>query len=758
MLTWTELPDKTGLTMTAHTGTWLELINRFETVGTFPGKDSCPLIKGAIFGDKRSANGSLRTNENVQAITFIEGDYDGEIVTMEQAQAMLERRGIKALIYPSPSNGLVNPPHSHGGPRWRVIALLAMTRPPADRAGLVARLNGALGGILAGESFTLSQGYFFGDTKTNDYRVLVTFDNPEEGTCIDDLDALDEIAKGKTMVPTTPSAPSRANAAPQRPANADPAVIRDLRSALTALRADDRVLWVAVGHALKTLGEQGRSLWLEWSQTSAKYEAQDAATKWDSFNPTNTGHKSVFAKAQAAGWVNPASKVNSASLTIDNETGEILPPMLKPVSVSDVHTNPSQPPQFVWDDYLPRGVVTLMGAHGGTGKSTIALMLGVCTALGRPLFGVDTVQCKTLFVSLEDSAHIVRHRLAFICSLWDINPASLDGKLHIVDGTENPELFSADSRGAGETTATYSELRELVQFEDVGLVVVDNASDAYGGDEIQRRQVRAFIRALVDVARLNNCAVMLLAHVDKATSRARNAEGGEGYSGSTAWHNSARSRLFMTRTETGTLTIEHQKSNLGRCRERLTLEWPDAGLPQLLGNPIGDSDSPFAGVIERFEGRAADERAITLLKMIAEFESREQYCSPVATARNNVFAMLKSEPAFQRLKLNADRCKGIITQCQRAKWIEPVEYRTHDRKTRPRWTLTSEGRAISGLSAPCAPCIDESAERAESAGGAPCAPSCAGGVGEERAHFSIEEGAHLPPRNRTASNDKAGIT
>jgi putative DNA primase/helicase len=404
------------------------------------------------------------------------------------------------------------------------------------------------------------------------------------------------------------------------------------------------------------------------------------------------------------------------------------PPMLKPVSVSDVLTNPAPPPQFVWDGYLPRGVVSLLGAHGGTGKSTIAMMLGVCAALGRPLFGVDTVQCKTLFVSLEDSAHIVRHRLASICRTWGIDPAQLDNKLNIVDGTENPELFSADSRGAGDTTATYLELCRLVQSEGVGLVVVDNASDAYGGDEIQRRQVRAFIRSMVEVARLTNCAVMLLAHVDKNTSRARKAEGGEGYSGSTAWHNSARSRLFMTRTEMDTLKLEHQKSNLGKLREALTLEWPEAGLPQLMGNE--PADNPLNPFMQRVEGREEDERAIRVLRMLAEFEGRQQYCSPSPTARNNVFAMLKSEPAFQKLKLNADRCKRIVNQCQRAKWIEPVEYRARDRKSRDRWTLTTEGRAIAGLSAPCAPSAPRNNESAQSAGGAPCAPSCVGGVGE----------------------------
>lgn len=743
MLNWTELPDKSGTTMTAHSGTWPDLLERIRNAGTFPSKEKCPWVKLATFGAIRSPKGSLRHNDNTQAVYGIEGDYDGEVMTMEKAAHLLESYGIRAALYPSPSNTAEKP-------RWRVIAPLARQHTPAERAGLVARLNGALNGILAGESFTLSQGYFFGATPTNDYRVITTFDDPEDGRCIDDLDELDEIAIGKTAEPAPPSMDG--NALANAPAYADPAVVRDLRSALTALRADNRKLWVDVGHALKTIGDQGRSLWLEWSQTSDKYDPQDASTRWDTFNPTNTGYQSVFAKAQAAGWVNPASKSAQSSvtpintsmggLTIDNETGEVLPPMLKSVSVCDVLTNPSPPPAFIWDGYLPRGVVTLLGAHGGTGKSTIALMLSVCAALGRPLFGVDTVPCKVLFVSLEDGENIVRHRLAYICNVWGINPHDLHGRLHIVDGTEHPELFSAETRGAGETTRTYFEMRQLVQLEGVGLVVVDNASDAYGGDEIQRRQVRAFMRALGVVARLTNCAVLLLAHVDKNTSRARTAEGGEGYSGSTAWHNSARSRLFMTREKDGLLKLEHQKSNLGKMREPIKLEWPEANLPRLLESQSGGVD--LSGFAALQLGRADDERSIAVLKLIAEFESRGQYCHTPANSRSNVHAILKSDPAFLKLNMRKDDTSRIVTQCQRAKWIEGMEYRTKDRKTHDRWTLTAEGRLFAGLppvpSAPSAPSVPNEEHGADGAAAqrrAPSAPSGAGGVGVERAHISI---------------------
>jgi len=237
-------------------------------------------------------------------------------------------------------------------------------------------------------------------------------------------------------------------------------------------------------------------------------------------------------------------------------------PLLPVVDVAGVLSHPSAPPRFVWGQYLPRQQVALLGAHGGTGKSTIALMLAVCVASGRELFGHETEQGRVVFASLEDGADVVRHRLAFTCQQWGMAPHALAQNLVIADGTSHPELFTAERREQGHTTPSYAELRELAKR--AALLVVDNASDAYGGDEIQRQQVRAFIRCRAEIARAEDCAVLLLAHVDKGTSRTRKAEGGEGYSGSTAWNNSVRSRLFMARAEDGTLSLEHQKSNLVR--------------------------------------------------------------------------------------------------------------------------------------------------------------------------------------------------
>lgn len=62
--------------------------------------------------------------------------------------------------------------------------------------------------------------------------------------------------------------------------------LNELRSALFSLPADDRDIWVRIGHALKTLGEPGRALFMEWSATSPKHDPDADARTWDSFAPT----------------------------------------------------------------------------------------------------------------------------------------------------------------------------------------------------------------------------------------------------------------------------------------------------------------------------------------------------------------------------------------------------------------------------------------------------------------------------------------
>ena len=123
-------------------------------------KSDLPWLKLAAFGNERSDHGSLRHDANVLSISGVEADYDGEQLGFDSAVELLRRANVMALIYTSPS-------HQDEAPRWRVLCPASRALPPAERERLVARLNGLLGGMIARESFTLSQSYFYGSVNGN---------------------------------------------------------------------------------------------------------------------------------------------------------------------------------------------------------------------------------------------------------------------------------------------------------------------------------------------------------------------------------------------------------------------------------------------------------------------------------------------------------------------------------------------------------------------------------------------------------------
>lgn len=68
----------------------------------------------------------------------------------------------------------------------------------------------------------------------------------------------------------TQSYGGRADAGDSSAITLPPETVQHLRSALMSMRADDYELWIKCGMALKSLGDVGRGLWLEWSLTSEK--------------------------------------------------------------------------------------------------------------------------------------------------------------------------------------------------------------------------------------------------------------------------------------------------------------------------------------------------------------------------------------------------------------------------------------------------------------------------------------------------------
>jgi hypothetical protein len=239
-----------------------------------------------------------------------------------------------------------------------------------------------------------------------------------------------------------------------------------------------------------------------------------------------------------AGLAQPRSALRDAVVST-NPDAELIEPV--PVSLHDLFDAEPEPVAYVGEGLFPKGVVTLIGGHGGSGKTAVAFTLAAHLSAGRAWASRAMEQSRVLFLSCEDGAGVVRHKLWSVLKEYGIGRDEIGDRLRILDATDaDPVMFTETRTGSG-TTPLFDWLAGQCGEFGADVLIIDNASDTFAGNEVNRAQVRAFLRSLRRLR--SGITVLLLAHVDKAT--ARGAGGLQAYSGSTAWNNSVRSRLYL---------------------------------------------------------------------------------------------------------------------------------------------------------------------------------------------------------------------
>ena len=118
--------------------------------------------------------------------------------------------------------------------------------------------------------------------------------------------------------------------------------------------------------------------------------------------------------------------------------------------------------------------------------------------------------------------------------------------LRLIDLVGNDAVLGALKQGSIQATALFDVVcRELVCF-GADLVIVDALADAFAGDENVRAQARQFVNMLKGPGRRSDCAFLCLAHPSLT-----GIDRGSGSSGSTAWGNSVRSRIYFQAAKAG---------------------------------------------------------------------------------------------------------------------------------------------------------------------------------------------------------------
>jgi len=401
-------------------------------------------------------------------------------------------------------------------------------------------------------------------------------------------------------------------------------------------------------------------------------------------------------------------------------------PPLRLVSVENLAHAVLTAPQFWIDGILPAKTVTLLGGHGGTGKSTLALTIAAHLALGASWAGLQCRRARVAFVTLEDDADVVRYRLRTICETLGLPMQELGDSLLILDGTDTgaPLVEEVGDHGgkALRATAAMHQLQGMTEAPDVW--IVDNASDGFDANENERRMVRKFLRHfLTGLVKKTGGAVLLLVHLPKET--AKNG-GSESYSGSTAWHNSARSRLSLTK-DGDAVKLEHQKSNYGPCIAPLRFTWAD-GAGVLVHAGTVENEPQNAPQLVSIDGEvfAAIEQA-----------ARDGVHVPTATAGARPAAAVLNEilsgagHRFTRKEINA-----ALIRLEQYGQIRRLEIVTAARHRREVWepapnAPNAPNDGFSAISASCASACAECAECAQGVIGGESARNSAQDLAQE---------------------------
>ncbi|MEQ8783430.1 MAG: AAA family ATPase [Roseibium album] len=314
----------------------------------------------------------------------------------------------------------------------------------------------------------------------------------------------------------------------------------------------------------------------------------------------------------------------------------------KPLDLQELAGREPEQPKMVIDDWLPCGYATLIAGHGGAGKSSIALYLAVCIALGLPFFGLHAEQGRVMYLSCEDRSDVLHWRLHRICRHLGIGLADLAGDLDVVDLVGRDSVLWEKTATGGATTRTFNEL--MGNLGNVEVLFVDGVADTFAGNENDRSDAKRFVNALVGLIPADRGAVVLIHHVNKPSAGTATSEG---YSGSTGWHNSVRARWYLyPETEqtddghdrTGRLVLDLQKSNLGRADQSMLFAWDDSAhlfAGQIIGQPSA------------VEQHIRDETELDgIVAAIREVEASGDYVPAAAQGPRTAFAVLSATGSF----------------------------------------------------------------------------------------------------------------
>jgi RecA-family ATPase len=190
-----------------------------------------------------------------------------------------------------------------------------------------------------------------------------------------------------------------------------------------------------------------------------------------------------------------------------------------------------------------------------------------------------------LYISAEDSSDELHRRVDAIAKAENIGLDRLES-LHLLSlAGEDAVLATCNEGDLVRATPLWTHTTRLVERLGPALVIYDTLADLFAGNENSRPQARQFVQMLRGLALRTHSAALLLSHPSLS-----GLSSGSGTSGSTAWSNSVRSRLYFQRDELDpdARVLRTMKANYAGIGTEIRVRWQDWTFVPIQGG--GDSN------------------------------------------------------------------------------------------------------------------------------------------------------------------------
>ncbi len=188
--------------------------------------------------------------------------------------------------------------------------------------------------------------------------------------------------------------------------------LAEIQDALTCINAQPHDDWVRVGMALYSLGNDGLHLWDTWSRNAPNYDPTAIPKRWASFVGTSVGVETIFFMAAQNGWQNPAKgrKPEPATTYAPPRQYQHEPAYARAMDaeldhvrlVNGLSITPKRL-EWVWDQWLPQGKLTLLVGAPKTGKTLLAIDVAArITSGGKFPDGTLAKAAPVIFWTAED--------------------------------------------------------------------------------------------------------------------------------------------------------------------------------------------------------------------------------------------------------------------------------------------------------------------------------------------------------------------